>query len=67
MAMRFFAMRVHLAPKVELGDAVFLSILLGVFDGKTNLSALRHQIQLWCPIWKRPLLVHGFTEFARHF
>ena len=38
MAMRFFAMRVHLAPKVELGDAVFLSILLGVFDGKTNLK-----------------------------
>ena len=67
MAVQFLTMRVHLAPKFELVDAVVMSILLGVFDGKIDLSALRYQIQLWCPIGKRPLLVHGVTEFARHF
>ena len=46
MAMRFFAMRVHLAPKVELGDAVFLSILFGVFDGKTNLKDFYRAIKI---------------------
>ena len=37
MALRFFAMPVHRALKVELADAVFPSILIGVFDGKTDL------------------------------
>jgi hypothetical protein len=37
MAVRFFATPVHLALKVELPDAIFLSILIGVFDGKANL------------------------------
>ena len=37
MAVQFFVMPVHLALKVELPDAIFLSILIGVFDGKANL------------------------------
>jgi len=37
MAVRFFAMPAHLALKVELADAIFLSILIGVFDGKADL------------------------------
>ena len=32
-----FAMPVHLALKVELPDAVYLSILIGAFDGKAGL------------------------------
>ena len=37
MAVRFFAMPVHLALMLELTDAIFLSILIGVFDGKADL------------------------------
>jgi len=37
MAVRFFAMPVHLALMLELADAIFLSILIGVFDGKADL------------------------------
>jgi len=37
MAVRFFVMPVHLALKVELADAIFRSILIGVFDGKADL------------------------------
>jgi hypothetical protein len=37
MAVRFFAMPVNLALMLELPDAVFLSILIGVFDGKADL------------------------------
>ena len=43
----FFAMPVHLTLKVELADSVLMSILIGFFDGKADLWALRHQIQLW--------------------
>ncbi|MDC1407940.1 hypothetical protein N8524_06410 [Candidatus Puniceispirillum sp.] len=32
-----FAMSVHLALEVELLDANYLSILIGVFDGKAGL------------------------------
>jgi hypothetical protein len=37
MTLRFFAMPIHLALKVELADAIFLSILIGVFDGEADL------------------------------
>ena len=37
MGLRFFVMPNHLALKVELADAFFLSILIGAFDGKTDL------------------------------
>ena len=33
----FFAMAVHLALMLELADAIFLSLLIGVFDGKADL------------------------------
>jgi hypothetical protein len=32
-----FAMSIHLALKVELANAVCMSILIGAFDGKANL------------------------------
>ena len=50
-------MRVHLAPKVELGDAVFLSILLGVLmeklicqhcGTKFNCGAPSGKDHCWC-------------------
>jgi hypothetical protein len=32
-----FAMSVHLALQLELANDVFMSILIGAFDGKANL------------------------------
>ena len=37
MAVWLFVMPVHLALKVELPDAIFLSFLIGIFDGKADL------------------------------
>ena len=60
-----FAVPVHLALKFESANAVFLSILIVAFDSKAHLRASRHQIQLGRASWQRPLLVYGFTKFAR--
>jgi hypothetical protein len=37
MAVRFFVTPAHLALMLELADAIFRSILIGVFDGKADL------------------------------